>query len=297
MSTRPRTRVLVVARDMEIRRRIAFALGSGLASTFNVDEVPDASAAIDLLAEGAVDVAIVRPQPPDGLAAVRRVHAAAPDIPIVALLATAGAEGSEAAVAAGAADSMAEDPLDAEILRRALRYATERARLLVEARRGATLDAETGVYNARGFEQLTAHHLVLADRSKESVVVVLVRVAPPRGAGGSGAPVGGGATMSALVRETADVLRRAVRGSDVVGRLGGDTFGVLLTGNASGNEGLVLSRIVEAVATRNARVGDTGRLTLAIGSAICDAEHRVSAAELVRRADARMYTSTGDARS
>jgi diguanylate cyclase (GGDEF)-like protein len=275
--------VLVVARDMDIRRRIASVLGSGVAA-FDVEEVPDASTAVDRLAEGAVDVAIVRPQPPDGLAAVRRVHSAAPDIPIVALLATGGPEGNDAALAAGASDSMSEDPLDAEIMRRTLRYATERARLQVEARRGAVLDGATGVYNARGFEQLAAHHLVLAERSKESVVVVLVRIAPASEPG----------TTEALIHDTAEVLRDAVRDADVVGRLGGETFGVLLSGDASGNEGLVLARIVEAVATRNARAGATGRLILAIGSATSDADHRLSAPELIRAADARMHMTTGD---
>jgi diguanylate cyclase (GGDEF)-like protein len=280
MSKAPRIRVLVVARDVDIRRRIAQALAVA-PSAYDVEEVPDATAAGERLADGAIDVAIVRLQAPDGLAAVRGIHARAHDVPIVALLATAGPEASEAALTAGAVDSMTEEPLDGEILRRTIRYAIERSRLQVRAQREKVVDAATGLYNARGFEQLTAHHLRLAERSKGPVVVVFVRI---------GLPASGAAEDAAtLVRDTAGVLREAVRHADVVGRLGADTFGVLLSGDASGNEGLVLTRIVEAVATRNAREG-SDRLSLAIGSATSEQGHRLSSAELIRSADARMRT-------
>jgi two-component system cell cycle response regulator len=281
MSKASAIRVLVVARDVDIRRRIAHALAV-TSSAFDVEEVPDQKAAGERLSEGAIDVAVVRLQAPDGLAAVRSIHATAHDVPIVALLATGGPEASEAALNAGAVDSMTEEPLDGEILRRTIRYAIERSRLQVRAQRATVVDAGTGLYNARGFEQLTAHHLLLAERSTGSVVVVFVRIDLSTSGRAEGTP--------ALVRDTAEVLREAVRHADVVGRLGADTFGVLLSGDASGNEGLVLTRIVEAVATRNAR-GGSDRLSMAIGSATSDEGHRLSASELIRAADARMRTT------
>jgi len=276
MSSVPRTRVLVVARDLEIRRRLVHALDTDGRMAFDLEEVPDARAAVERLSEGAIDVALVRLQAPDGLDAVRAVHAGSPDVPVVALLATGGPEASEAAVTAGAVDSVAEDRLDPEVVRRTIRFALERARLQRDVHRGSVVDAATSVYNARGFEELAAHHLRLADRSEEPVVLVCVRIESLAGRRAD--------DTASLVRETADVLRRAVRDADVVGRLGADTFGVLLSGDASGNEGLVLSRIVEAVATRNAQ-GGAERLSLAIGSATSTREVPLSAAELIRAAD------------
>jgi diguanylate cyclase (GGDEF)-like protein len=278
MPTELRIHVLVVARDLEIRRRVAGAFGSDTRPGVDVEEVPDAAAARERLSEGGIDVALVRLQPPDGLAAVRDVHAEAPDVPLVALLATGTVSAVQAALEAGAVDSVAEDRLDPEILRRTLRFAIERARLQREVHRQAVVDAATGVFNARGFEQLAEHHLAVADRAGQPVVLVFVRV--------EGATAG--ATGDELAGETADVLREAVRDADVVGRLGADTFGVLLSGNATGNEGIVLSRIVEAVATRNARAGVTGRLSLTLGSATHDADHRAPLRELIREADERM---------
>jgi two-component system, cell cycle response regulator len=285
MSSVPRTRVLVVARDLEIRRRVAHTLETDGRMSFDMEEVPDASTARERLSEGALDVVLVRLQPPDGLDAVRELKAAWPDLPIVALLATGGPEGSEAAINAGAVDSLAEERLDAEVVRRTIRFALERARLQGEVHRRSVVDAATGVYNARGFEQLAAHHLQLGDRSNEPVVVVFVRIEMPVGVRPEAA--------SSLVRGTAEVLREAVRDADVVGRLGADTFGVLLSGDASGNEGLVLSRIVEAVASRNARSG-ADRLALSIGSATSTAERPLSAPDLIRAADASMRVVTPD---
>ncbi|MGZ4137769.1 MAG: GGDEF domain-containing protein [Actinomycetota bacterium] len=286
MSSVPRTRVLVVARDLEIRRRVAHALESDGRMSFDMEEVPDARTARERLSEGAIDIALVRLQAPDGLDAVRDLKAAWPDVPLVALLATGGPAASEAAVNAGAVDSLAEERLDAEIVRRTIRFALEHARLQGEAHRQAVVDAATCVYNARGFEQLAAHHLRLAGRSNEPVVLVFVRIEMPLGVPSEAAP--------SLVRDTAEVLREAVRDADVVGRLGVDTFGVVLSGDASGNEGLVLSRIVEAVASRNANSG-AERLALSIGSATSTSEHPLSAADLIRTADDSMRVVPPDA--
>jgi diguanylate cyclase (GGDEF)-like protein len=285
MSTVPRTRVLVVARDLEIRRRIAHALETDGPISFDLEEVPDARTARERLSEGAIDVALVRLQAPDGLGAVRELKAAWPDVPLVALLATGGPEASEGAVNAGAVDSLAEHRLDAEVVHRTIRFALERARLQREVHRRSVVDAATGAYNARGFEQLAAHHLQLAERSNQPVVVVFVRIEVADRLDGDDA--------SSLVRDTAVVLREAVRDADVVGRLGVDTFGVLLSGDASGNEGLVLSRIVEAVASRNATSGKQ-RLALSIGSATSTSAQPRSAADLIRTADESMRLVTPD---
>jgi two-component system cell cycle response regulator len=287
MATPSRTHVLVVARDLEVRRRIAHALGAGDDAGFDLEEVPDAATAAERLEEGSIDVVVVRLQPPDGLSAVRDVSAAAPDVPVVALLATGGAGPSAAALEAGAVDSVPEERLEPEVLRRTLRFATERSRLQRDAHRRSIVDAETDVYNARGFEHLARHHLLVADRANEPVVLVFVRVEP-----GSTA-----VDRTGLVRETASVLRRAVRDADVVGRLGADTFGVLLSGDASGHDSLVLSRIVEAVAVRNAEAGANETLSLSIGSATYDADHRMSLDDLIRTADRRMRASSPPAAS
>jgi diguanylate cyclase (GGDEF)-like protein len=91
-----------------------------------------------------------------------------------------------------------------------------------------------------------------------------------------------------LVSETAKVLREAVRDSDVIARVGAGSFCVLLTGEATGAEALVLSRLVEAVAASNAAGGLTAQLSLSVGAAAYDPQNPVPLAELIAEADRKM---------
>jgi diguanylate cyclase (GGDEF)-like protein len=243
-----------------------------------LERVGGLESALARLAEGGVDVALI-PYAPGGeaLAAFRR-HA--PDVPIVAI--AREASGLEA-LEAGASDYVGPD-VDAPTLRRALRYATSLQRLAGQLHRHQVIDALTGLYNARGFDQLATHHLRMSDRTQEPVVLVFVRLDDlPRISQTIGAAEG-----PALVAETADVLRQVVRDSDVLARVGMDTFCVLLTGGAVGAEPLVLSRLVESVATRNARSGQPVPLSLSVGAARYEPGSPVELAELMAEAGRRL---------
>lgn len=269
--------VLVVARDPQFHRRVEHALAAEAPVRFTTQELPDLPAALGRLGEGGVDVTLVRLQPGDGMRAIEEIHRAAAEIPIVAVLATGDDRAVRTALASGATDFVTEDHLDGEVLRRSLRYAVDRRRLEGEAHRRSVVDETTGAYNARGFEQLGDHHLRLAARSGEPVVLVFVRLESDDPAG-----------EEPLMAEAAQVLREALREADVIGRLGTNTFGILLAGNAAGAEDVILTRVVEAVAMHNARTGRTAALSLSLGAALHDPEQPGPLADLIRRADAVM---------
>lgn len=243
----------------------------------SIERVDGLEAALARLAEGGIDVALV-PYAPGGEALVA-VREREPVVPVVAVATEAD---GLAALELGAIDYVGPDA-DASTLRRALRYATSLHRLQGELHRRQMVDELTGLYNARGFEQLATHHLRLADRTQEPVVLVFVRIGGPPTGQTRGATEGG-----RLLAETADVLREVVRDSDVPARVGADAFCVLLTGNAIGAETLVLTRLVEAVATRNARSGRPVPLSLAVGAARYDPGSPVGLAELMAEADRRL---------
>jgi len=243
-----------------------------------IERIDGLEAALARLTEGGIDVALI-PFAPEGkaLAAIRRQ---APDVPIVAIAReTSGLEALEA----GASDYVGPD-VDAQTLRRALRYATSLHRLSGELHRHQVIDELTGLYNARGFEQLANHHLRMADRTREPVVLVFVRLDDLP----TISQTIGVAEVPALVAETADVLRQLVRESDVLARVGTDAFCALLTGGAVGAEPLVLSRLVEAVATRNTHGGRPVPLSLSVGAARYEPGSPVGLAELMAEADRRL---------
>jgi diguanylate cyclase (GGDEF)-like protein len=95
------------------------------------------------------------------------------------------------------------------------------------------------------------------------------------------------------VAETAEVLRGAVRSSDVLARVGEGSFCVLLTGEAAGAEAIVLSRLVEAIAASNARSGRAAQLSISVGAAAYDPERPVSFDELIAQAGRRMRDAGG----
>jgi diguanylate cyclase (GGDEF)-like protein len=87
------------------------------------------------------------------------------------------------------------------------------------------------------------------------------------------------------LRLVAGALRAACRDSDIVGRLSGDEFAILLAEAEArdGLEGRVGARVAEAAAAFGFP------LSVSIGTAICAAGERCELAELFERADRAMY--------
>lgn len=241
------------------------------------DEVADdLIGAIARVADGGIDVVVLSLALPEGLDALRSVRERAPDVPVIAI-ATDG--DAERAIDAGASDVLPADT-SPQLLERAIRYASSIKRMEAELHRRQVVDDLTGLYNARGFEQLASHHLAIADRSKQPVVLVFVRLDALEDVDATD-----DAERERLVAETAEVLRDAVRTSDVIARVGAGSFCVLLTGDAAGAEALVLSRLVEAVAASNARSGAAAQLSLSVGAASYDPDHPVPLEDLIAEAD------------
>jgi len=243
-----------------------------------VERADGLPAALARLEGGGVDVALVPLAL--GREAIAAVRERAPEVPLVAV---ADEDEGLAALEAGAHD-VVPPGADPALLRRAIRYARSLHRLEAELHQHRTVDELTGLYNARGFEQLAEHHLRLADRTQEPVTLVFVRLDDLARI----SETAGAAEGPRLLAETAQVLRQAVRDSDVLARVGTDAFCVLLTGNAVGAEALVLSRLVEAVALRNARGGRTTPLALSVGAARYDPAAPVPLAELMAEASRRL---------
>ncbi|HEX3301219.1 MAG TPA: GGDEF domain-containing protein [Actinomycetota bacterium] len=194
------------------------------------------------------------------LEALRRARGLAPNAAIVAVSDDAHAADATVALHAGAEDQLPRDATLATLLPRAVRYAVGVRRVRQEL---ATEDEITELPNLRGFAAIAEHHVRMADRLNEPVVFVFVRLEHHerilREEGADAA--------DALAREASVVILEAVRDSDLPARIAPDTICVLLTGAAGGAESLVLSRLVEAIATHDARSDEPRALALGVGTA------------------------------
>lgn len=254
-------------------RVLAVGFDPGELPGCRVEIADDLLGALATVADGDVDVAVVSLDLPEGVEAVRALRERAPAVPLLAL----GAEEPDPGRVreAGARDAL---PADAgpDLVRRAIAYAAELARLETELDRARIVDERTGLPNARGLEHLAEHHRRLADRSGTPLHLVLIRLDPPDDRALE--PEG----REAFVAETAEVLRGVVRGSDVLARVDEAAFCVLLAGGVSGSEPLVLSRLVEAVAASNA--GRREELWLSVGTATYDPARPVGIDQLMEEA-------------
>lgn len=216
-----------------------------------LDDAPDASEA------GAVVLALEGDGPLDAL---RRARDIAPDAAIVVVSDESHAPDATVALHAGAEDQLPRDATLPTLLPRAIRYAVGMRRVRREL---ATQDEATELPNLRGFAAIAEHHVRMADRLNEPVVFVFVRLDDHdrilREEGADAADM--------LARDAASVVLEAVRDSDLPARIDADTICVLLTGAADGAESLVLSRLVEAIASHDTRRDAPRALSLGVGTA------------------------------
>jgi diguanylate cyclase (GGDEF)-like protein len=173
--------------------------------------------------------------------------------------------------------------LAAEVDALAAQLERSRARILdLEAR--IDVDPLTGTLNRRGFERELKRSLAYVKRYGASAVLIYLDLDGLK-------PVNdrhGHAAGDAVLKAAAAALFRQVRISDVVGRIGGDEFAVLLW-NVSGPAAAAKARALEA-AVYAAEVR-WGRSTLVVGASagIALLGALDSPAAVLARADAAMY--------
>jgi PleD family two-component response regulator len=239
-----------------------------------VERAQGLEATLARLDAGGIDVLLLALDP--GADSFGPVRAHPTDVPVVVISEQGEQQHGEAAVRAGAEDRITRGELPDSMVPRLLRSAVERHRLRRELRALEIADDATGLPNLRGFAPIAEHHLRIADRTREPVVFLFVRLTEP-----------------ADVADAAEVLRQAVRDADVPARVADDTFCVLLTGNAQGAEATVLSRLIEAIAVANARPDRARPLSVDVGSSLYDPEQPVTLEEMLDEASRRMAQRHG----
>lgn len=147
----------------------------------------------------------------------------------------------------------------------------------------AVSDHLTGLYNRRGWFAVATHEIERARRARESRGVLFFDIDGLKQINDAlGHPAGDRAIVDA-----ARVLRRVSRTSDVLGRLSGDEF-VLLLGDASDPE-VVRQRVLEALATRNADPDSPFDLVLSVGGDVWRPDDGRELVDVVAQADLEMY--------
>jgi len=157
----------------------------------------------------------------------------------------------------------------------------ERQHLEELLRELALVDDLTGLHNRRSFMLLAEQAVKEAIRAQRPVIVLFLDVDHLKAVNDTH----GHAEGDRALRLVARALRAACRESDIIGRLSGDEFAILLAEahELDGLEGRVRGRVAEAAATT------AYPLSVSIGVARCEPGSDCTLADLFERADRAMY--------
>jgi two-component system, cell cycle response regulator len=284
-----RTRVLLVEDNPGDARLVRESLNDGLPGQFMIQVADSLTQALEALRTAAdeVDVVLLDLSLPDsqGLETYRAVHALCPAVPILVLSGLDDESIALKAVNEGAQDFLRKARVDSELLPRAIRYAIERQRMLEQVRQLAIADELTGLMNRRGFLMLAEHQRNLADRKGTPLALVYLDIDHFKLINDQFGHDEGDRAL----RELAAVLLHTFRRSDVVARMGGDEFVVLMADVNGDGLDIVLGRVRKNLAAINQDSRFPWRLAVSLGVVQYDAARPVTLEMLMASADQAMY--------
>ena len=120
-----------------------------------------------------------------------------------------------------------------------LRAASASSALRAELERRSVSDALTGILNRAGWNQQAPMALAAADQNEQPVALLYIDLDHFKSINDRH----GHAVGDAVIEHAARLIRDEVRGRDLVARLGGEEFAVLLTGNGAVRAPAVAARI------------------------------------------------------
>jgi len=241
----------------------------------------------EFLSKGQPDVGLLDLGLPDaqGLEVVRRVHLAAPNLPLLVLTALNDEGLAVQSLQEGAQDYLVKAKFDSGSLWRALRYAMERQRVQLEILGLSLVDDLTGLNNRKAFLSLAGHHARLAYRSGRSYLVAFIDLDGLKQVNDT---FGHQEGNRALV-EAANVLKDSFRQSDILARLGGDEFAVVITDASEDSIATVARRVEQKLRLCNAHANRGYALAMSIGIVASDPVQASNLEDLLHQADALMY--------
>ena len=149
------------------------------------------------------------------------------------------------------------------------------------------------MFNRGFFDEVLGSHVGAARRGGPPVTVMMVDVDHFKRINDERGHAEGDRTLRVIAR----ALQRAVRGSDLVCRYGGEEFCIILPGTSMGPAARLAARIREEVpaACEQSGLSHGSPITVTIGVAECPADGD-QVDDVVRAADLRLYRGKGAGR-
>ncbi|UCD85198.1 MAG: GGDEF domain-containing response regulator [Deltaproteobacteria bacterium] len=279
--------VLLIEDNPDDKRFIRETLSKVRGVNFNLKCAGRLSAGLKRLGKEGIDVVLLDLDLPDskGPDTISGVLAQAPNVPIIVMTYLDDEAVAVKTVHEGAQDYLVKGQIDGHILPRVIRYAIERQKMMAELRNLSLVDELTGLYNRRGFFTLVQQQLKIADRTRRGMLLLFCDIDNMKWINDT---LGHQKGDQALL-ETAEVLEKTFRDSDITARIGGDEFVVLMIEVGKSSAKNFINRLQNKLKVYNNKGDHRYKLSLSIGIAQYDPKNPCSIEDLLARADRLMY--------
>jgi diguanylate cyclase (GGDEF)-like protein len=281
----PMVRVLLVERN-EAERLTHVRLLKHSRCAFSISAVDTLQAALLSVRARPFDVILldIDTSEPTATTVIKELALAAPGTAILVLTDRADYSMATLACQLGAQDYLVKEDLNQAVLKRAIRCAIGRKRREARLTEWGYTDALTGLVNRRLFCDRLTHALARATRADKGAALLFIDLDNFKTINDSLGHEAG----DDVLRGVAQVLRRAVRQTDTVGRFGGDEFVVLLEPLEDFSRvDLVAKKVLRALDAGFTVPAPTVKVTASIGVGLFP-KHAIKEDALLRSADTAM---------
>ncbi len=159
----------------------------------------------------------------------------------------------------------------------------------------ATMDALTNCHNRREFFQELEKELKRINRTDEEISILIVDVDHFKEVNDNYGHDAG----DAVLVQMSDILKSCLRDTDMLARLGGEEFAILLPDTPGQGAFYVAERMRDAVLRHHFTVGDRhiNQITISIGIATAQPGQEIDASEMYKLADTRLYIAKNTGRN
>ncbi len=274
---------ILIVDDEEMVRNLLVSLLSKRGH--KCETAKDGVEALEKIKKSSFDSAVIDVVMPlmDGITLTKELLKLYPKFPIMIMTGHSDEHSAESAIAAGAREFIKKPfSIDEFILRfdKMMRdHKGEEALLTL-----SLTDELTGLYNRRRFFVLTEQYLKVAIRAKKRLLLLYIDMDDLKWINDHCGHKEGDQALTDLAK----ILKRTFRESDIIARIGGDEFVVLLE-SALENDEILMTRLYENIKDCNAKELRPYKLSISVGSAQYDPENPISIDDLLSEADALMY--------
>jgi diguanylate cyclase (GGDEF)-like protein len=194
-----------------------------------------------------------------------------------------------ALVVTGCPFPLEEERINMSMLADLLSMALQNATLLDSTRDGNWADPLTGVSNRIYFLQRFENEIRRTENYRQSLALFMFDIDEFKKVNDTHGHYAG----DVVIKKLADIARKNTRGSDLVGRYGGDEFMVLITSTTEGKAISSAEHLREKISTTDIAIPGTPvpvRITISGGLALFPT-HGQSTTDLFRSADEALYES------